>query len=60
MPYSKEEGGLLNNFATEPKMYKAEPPTNKQKRNYAIQAVFALLLVGGLVVVALSVSGGVS
>ncbi|MGA7937028.1 MAG: ssl1498 family light-harvesting-like protein, partial [Kovacikia sp.] len=27
MRYTTEEGGRLNNFAIEPKMYKAEPPT---------------------------------
>ncbi|WP_146006028.1 photosystem II assembly protein Psb34, partial [Fischerella thermalis] len=27
MPYTTEEGGRLNNFAREPKVYQAEPPT---------------------------------
>ena len=31
MPYTNEERGLLNNFAKEPKVYPAEPPTNGQK-----------------------------
>ncbi|KOR34302.1 MULTISPECIES: photosystem II assembly protein Psb34 [Planktothricoides] len=48
MPYTEEEGGILNNFAIEPKVYQAKPPNATQKRNYAIQAVLALLLVGGL------------
>ncbi len=48
MRYTKEEGGILNNFAIEPKVYQAKPPDAKQKRNYAIQAVLALLLVAGL------------
>lgn len=56
MPYSKEEGGLLNNFAKEPKMYMAEPPSQNQQRNYVIQAVFALALLGGLLAVAVSIS----
>ncbi len=56
MPYTTEDGGRLNNFAVEPKMYQAKPPTAQQKRNYLIMGVAALLLVAGLVVVAISVS----
>ncbi|MCT7971914.1 photosystem II assembly protein Psb34 [Laspinema olomoucense] len=56
MPYSEDEGGLLNNFAKEPKMYTATPPTTTEKRNYVVQAVLGLLLVSGLVVLAASIS----
>jgi hypothetical protein len=56
MPYTKEEGGLLNNFAKEPKVYQAEPPTNAQKRTYIILGIIAMLLVGGVIFVAFSVS----
>jgi hypothetical protein len=56
MPYTTEEGGRLNNFANEPKMYEAEPPTASQKRNYLILGGLALVLVVGLMVVAVSVS----
>ena len=56
MPYTKEEGGILNNFAVEPKVYEAAPPNKNQQRNYIIQAVLALLLIGGLVAVTVSVS----
>jgi len=56
MRYTVEDGGRLNNFAVEPKMYQAEPPTNSQKRNYIILGAVALLLIVGLVVVAASVS----
>ncbi|MFW6359346.1 MAG: photosystem II assembly protein Psb34 [Chroococcales cyanobacterium] len=56
MPYTEEEGGLLNNFAKEPKMYTAEPPSQKQQRNYLILGVAALALIGGLFYVAVSVS----
>lgn len=56
MPYTTEEGGRLNNFAIEPKMYEAAPPTKTQQRNYAIMGVAATALVIGLVVVALSAS----
>lgn len=56
MPYTNEEGGRLNNFASEPKVYPAEPPNTKQQRNYIILGVIAALFVGGLVFVAFSVS----
>jgi hypothetical protein len=56
MRYTEEEGGLLNNFAIEPKMYEAAPPTNAQKRNYLILGVVGGLLVGGLIFVAAAVS----
>lgn len=56
MPYTTEDGGRLNNFANEPKMYEAEPPNPNQKRNYLILGGLALALVGGLLVVAVSVS----
>lgn len=56
MPYTNEEGGRLNNFAQEPKVYRAEPPTAEQKRNYLILGVAAIVLVGGLITVAFSVS----
>ncbi|HSM84348.1 MAG TPA: ssl1498 family light-harvesting-like protein [Nodosilinea sp.] len=56
MPYTTEEGGRLNNFANEPKMYEAEPPSANQKRNYLILGGLALGLIAGLMVVAVSVS----
>lgn len=56
MPYTEEAGGLLNNFAKEPKMYTAEEPNSSEKRNYAIFGVLAFLLVGGLVTVAVYAS----
>ncbi|OLP18959.1 hypothetical protein BST81_06900 [Leptolyngbya sp. 'hensonii'] len=56
MPYTTEEGGRLNNFAAEPKMYRAEPPTQTEKRNYIILGSVALALVSGLIFVAFSVS----
>ncbi|WP_016949090.1 photosystem II assembly protein Psb34 [Anabaena sp. PCC 7108] len=56
MPYTNEEGGLINNFAREPKVYQAEPPTDGQKRTYIILGIAAALLVGGLIFVAFSVS----
>ncbi|GAX36606.1 photosystem II assembly protein Psb34 [Nodularia sp. NIES-3585] len=56
MPYTNEEGGRLNNFAREPKVYQAEPPTNQQKRTYIFLGIAGAALVAGLVVVAFSVS----
>lgn len=56
MRYTEEEGGRLNNFAVEPKMYTAEPPTGTQKRNYIIMGSVAASLVVGLFVVAAAVS----
>ncbi|MFM6189233.1 MAG: photosystem II assembly protein Psb34 [Planktothrix sp.] len=56
MPYTTEEGGRLNNFAVEPKVYTAEPPNNSQKRNYLIGGVAGIVLVVGLVVLAAFVS----
>ncbi|MGF1481504.1 MAG: photosystem II assembly protein Psb34 [Cyanophyceae cyanobacterium] len=56
MPYTEEEGGRLNNFAAEPKVYQANEPTKTEKRNFVILGVVALLIVGGLLFVASSVS----
>ena len=61
MPYTTEEGGRLNNFAVEPKVYEAEPPSASQQRNYIIMGVGAVLLIGGLLTVAVYASNaGVS
>ncbi|MEO0457744.1 MAG: ssl1498 family light-harvesting-like protein [Cyanobacteria bacterium P01_A01_bin.114] len=56
MPYTTEEGGRLNNFAAEPKMYQAEPPTASEKRNYIIMGVAAAGLIAGLMAVVVVVS----
>jgi hypothetical protein len=56
MPYTSEEGGRLNNFAIEPKVYRADAPSPEQKRNYVIMGIGGTLLVGMLVFVAYSVS----
>ncbi len=49
MPYTTEEGGRLNNYASEPKMYEAEPPTASEKRNYIILGSLGAALVVGLI-----------
>lgn len=59
MPYTTEEGGRLNNFAVEPKVYQAEPPTKSQKRNYVVMGIAASLLIGGLLTVAIYASANV-
>ncbi|MGK7878256.1 MAG: ssl1498 family light-harvesting-like protein [Xenococcaceae cyanobacterium] len=56
MPYIEEEGGRLNNFAVEPKIYQAKPPTKTEQRNYIILGVAGMLLVSGLIFVAFSLS----
>lgn len=56
MPYIEEEGGRLNNFAREPKMYQAEEPTKNEKRNYVFLGVLAFLLLGGIIAVAVYAS----
>lgn len=56
MRYTTEDGGRLNNFAIEPKMYKAEPPSKAQQRNYILFGVGAAALIGGLLFVAATVS----
>lgn len=57
MPYTTEEGGRLNNFAVEPKVYTAEPPNKNQVRNYIILGSLGTALIVGLIVVAVGVSG---
>lgn len=59
MPYTTEDGGRLNNFAVEPTMYKAQPPSGKQKRNYLIFGVLGVTLIGAVVFVAFYASGNV-
>lgn len=56
MPYTTEDGGRLNNFAAEPKMYRAEQPTSADKRNYFILGIGAVVLLGGLFAIAFTVS----
>lgn len=56
MPYTTEDGGRLNNFAREPKMYQAEPPSKVQQRNYVLLGIVATVLLGSLIFVAFSVS----
>jgi hypothetical protein len=56
MPYTEEDGGRLNNFAVEPRVYKATPPTKTEQRNYIILGIVAVVLIGGLLTVAVYAS----
>lgn len=56
MRYTVEDGGRLNNYAVEPRMYEAEPPTASQKRNYIILGALATALIAGVLSVAFVVS----
>ncbi len=58
MPYTTEEGGRLNNFASEPEMYTAEPPSGSDKRNYLILGIVGFAVIAGAVAVAIYASGG--
>ena len=52
MRYTTDDQGLLNNFAAEPEVYFAEPPTNSQKVRYTIQAACATVFLGVVAYVA--------
>ncbi|ABG51449.1 conserved hypothetical protein [Trichodesmium erythraeum IMS101] len=56
MPYTTEEGGRLNNFAQEPKVYQAEAPDQNQQKLYLILGALGTFLIVSLVFVAFSVS----
>jgi hypothetical protein len=56
MRYTKDDEGRINNFAVEPKIYAAEPPTPQQQKTYIILGVVAVALVTGLIVIATVVS----
>ena len=56
MPYTEEEGGILNNFAREPQMYTADEPTAGEKKNYLVFGALAVALIGGVMAVAVYAS----
>lgn len=56
MPYTTEDGGRINNFANEPKVYSAEPPTTKEKRNYLVLGILGVVLVAGVIAIAIFAS----
>ena len=59
MPYTTEEGGRLNNFASEPEMYTAEPPSSSDKKNYLVLGILGAVLIGGVIAVAVYASSTV-
>ena len=56
MPYTTEEGGRLNNFASEPKVYDAVPPNKTEQRNYIIMGIATFVLISGVLAVAVLAS----
>lgn len=54
--YTRNEEGLLNNYATEPAVYFAEYPSPDQQQRYALQGAIAVLLVTFTVLTAFAVS----
>lgn len=54
--YTVDGEGLVNAYATEPKLYFATYPSPEQQRRYMFQGALAVLLVAGTLVTALSVS----
>ena len=56
MRYTKDDDGRINNFAVEPRIYEAEPPTPQQQKTYVILGVVAAALITGLIVIATVVS----
>ncbi|ADI66139.1 photosystem II assembly protein Psb34 [Trichormus azollae] len=50
------EEGILNNYATEPKLYYAEYPSPEQQSRYLFQGAVAALFVTFTLLIALGVS----
>ncbi|MDJ0678091.1 MAG: ssl1498 family light-harvesting-like protein [Calothrix sp. MO_167.B42] len=53
---TSDERGILNNFASEPKLYYAEYPSTEQQNQYKILGVVAMLLVSAVITIAFTVS----
>ncbi|MDG2991499.1 ssl1498 family light-harvesting-like protein [Candidatus Synechococcus calcipolaris G9] len=56
MPYTVDDDGRLNNFAVEPQVYEAKPPSQQEKKRFLILGSVGLLLVLGLITIAFVVS----
>lgn len=54
--YTKDDEGLLNNYAIEPQMSKAEYPSPKQQQRYIFLGAVAILFVTLAVWIAFAVS----
>jgi hypothetical protein len=51
-----DDEGLINNFATEPKVYPATYPSPPQQRRYILWGAGAIVLVAILILISFSVS----
>ena len=56
MRYTVEDGGRLNNYAVEPKMYQAEEPTASDKKSYVLFGGIAVALLGGIIAITVAAS----
>ncbi|WP_036480189.1 photosystem II assembly protein Psb34 [Myxosarcina sp. GI1] len=56
MTTTKDENGIINNFAKEPKVYVAENPTPKEQRRYAITGAISGLLIAGFIAASFAIS----
>lgn len=54
--YRVDNEGNVNNYAIEPKMYKAEYPSSKQQRRYIFLGIAAILFVSLAIWIAFAVS----
>lgn len=53
----EDEDGKLNNFAVEPRMYKAQPQSDAEQKNTMLLGVIGGVLVVGLIAVTFVISG---
>ncbi|MBW4444125.1 MAG: ssl1498 family light-harvesting-like protein [Plectolyngbya sp. WJT66-NPBG17] len=53
---TRNEDGILNNYASEPAMYFAELPSEEQQQNYVAQGAISVLLVTFTFLMALAAS----
>lgn len=54
--YTRNEEGILNNYASEPALYYAEYPSLEQQRRYLTQGAVAILFVSTLILTAFGIS----
>ncbi len=56
MSTTTDERGILNNFASEPAVYFAQPPAPSEQRRYLLQGIAAIAFLSGVLSIALAVS----
>jgi hypothetical protein len=54
--YTTDDRGILNNYATEPKIHYTAYPSSEQQARYALQGAIATIFVTALVLIAFTVS----